>query len=138
MNKYGYTMVELLAVIAIIRLIFTIGVISYSSLINKSNNTVYEKYRDSMHEAAMTYIMEHPINNDTINLSELILSNRNDYINNPKDNNDRCEKSYINVIRNDINGVINYEYTVCLVCNDYNDETYQNGITGNNCKSYIN
>ena len=66
MNKNGYTMVELLAVIAIIGLIFTIGIVSYSSLINRSNEAVYESYIDGMHEAAITYVMENPLSDDDI------------------------------------------------------------------------
>lgn len=139
MNKHGYTMVELLAVIAIIGLLFTIGVISYSSLINKSNNTVYESYIDAMHEAVITYVMENPIKDkDTITLSQLISDNKIDYINNPKDSNNKCSNSYIDVNRKDINGVISYEYKVCLICNDNNEEIDQNVTTDNNCKTYIN
>ena len=141
MNKNGYTMVELLAVIAIIGLIFTIGIVSYSSLINRSNEAVYESYIDGMHEAAITYVMDNPLSDKSskkITINELINSGKIDYINNPKDSNDKCSNSYIDVNRKDINGVISYEYKVCLICNDYNEETNQNGTTDSNCKTYIN
>ncbi len=133
MNKHGYTMVELLAVIAIIGLLFTIATISYTSLINKSSNTVYENYMDSMHEAVLTYVIDHPIKDNgsekdaTISLSQLISDHKIDYINNPKDSNDKCGNSYIDVNREDINGVTNYKYNVYLICNDYNEhKTYIN------------
>ena len=144
MNKSGYTMVELLAVIAIIGLLFTIATVSYSSLINKSNNTVYESYRDSMHMAIQTYVIDNPIKDiseekdATITLQELINKKKIDYINNPKDSNDKCLNSYVDIDRKDINEVINYKYKVCLICDSYNDETYHNGQTDNNCKEYIN
>ena len=131
MNKSGYTMVELLAVIAIIGLLFTIATVSYSSLINKSNNTVYESYRDSMHMAIQTYVIDNPIKDiseekdATITLQELINKKKIDYINNPKDSNDKCDNSYIDINRNDVDGVVNYEYKVCLICNDYNEETFK-------------
>ena len=130
MNKHGYTMVELLAVIVIIGLLFTIATISYTSLINKSNNTVYESYMDAMHEAAITYVIGHPVEDtkeEKVSLNQLISDNKIDYINNPKDNNDKWPGSYIEVKREDKNSVTNYEYNVCLRCNDYN-----------NCKVYIN
>lgn len=123
MNKYGYTMVELLAVIAIIGLLFTIATISYTSLIRKSNNTVYENYIYSIHEAVQTYIIDNPVENgknETISLNTLISNNKIGYINNPNDNNDKCLSSYVIAKRNDKDGVINYEYDVYLICNDYN------------------
>lgn len=132
MNKRGYTMIELLAVIAIIGLLFTIGIATYTWIIERANNTVYESYVDGMHEAAITYIMENGQTNK-ITLSELLASKKIDYINNPKNNNDKCENSYINVTRGDVNGVISYEYKVCLICNDYNNEANED-----NCKTFIN
>ena len=134
MDKQGYTVFELLAVIAILGLLFSIGVVSYNRIIRKSNETVYEAYRDGMHEAVITYVMEHPIangtNEATITLSELIADKKIDYINNPKDKNDKCLGSYVTVKRNDIDGVVNYEYNVCLVCNDYAGEKREE----KNCK----
>ncbi len=132
MNKYGYTIVELLAVLAIVALLFTVGVTAYSSLIKKANNTVYESYIDGMHEAAITYIMENGQKN-RITLSELIANKKIDYINNPKNNNDKCESSYIDVTRADVNGVISYEYNVCLICDDYTNNDGQG-----HCKTFIN
>lgn len=150
MNKKGYTLVELIAIISIIGLLFTIATISYNYLINKSNITVYEAYREGMHEAAITYVMENPIKDTddekdaTITLEELITSNKIDYINNPKNQNDKCLNSYIDINRNDVNGVVSYEYNVCLICDDYNEEVlnsdacrwemYSESI-GSNCSS---
>ena len=126
MNKKGYTIIELLAVIAIIGLLFTIAIISYSGLINKANETVYKNYINSMHEAAITYFTDNVlISNETIYLNDLIAQNKIEEINNPKNNSDKCTStnrandSYIVATRNDENGVISIEYSVYLKCIDY-------------------
>ncbi len=140
MNKKGYTLIELLSVIIIIALISAIAIVSYSYFIKRANNSVYDTYIDSMHEAAIMYFTNNtgnlPRNNETvyfctnncpsinyINISELGL----DTINNPKDNNDKCPNSYIEVTRSDVSSVISLEYHVYLKCNDYeNDKSFSN------------
>ncbi len=126
MNRKGYTILELLAVIAIIGLIFTIGTISYSSLIRGANNRVFESYADSMHEAAIMYFSDNPLQNgskETVMLTDLIDNNRISKINNPKKSNDICPNSYIEANRYDLDGTISIEYDVCLICDDYSNKT---------------
>ena len=129
MNKKGYTLIELLAVITIIALLTSVAVISYSYFINKANESAYENYIDSMHEASVMYFSKDtsrlPRNNETmlLSLSDLNIGS----INNPKDENDKCLNSYIEAKRNDVDGVISIEYHVYLICNDYtNDKIYIN------------
>ena len=126
MNKAGYTMIELMAVIAIIGLIFTIGIISYSSLIQRSNDTVYESYMDGMHEAAQTYVIDHPVANGgnvRITLGQLIDEDKIEYINNPRKNSDKCLESYVDAKRDDKGNVVSYEYNVCLECAGFKEGT---------------
>ena len=130
MNKNGYTMIELLAVITIIGLIFTIAIVSYTSLIDKANNTVYESYINNMHEAAINYFSDNLLLTEKkLMLSDLISSNRIAPINNPKNDSDKCLNSYIDATRNDENGVISIEYKVCLICESENF---------NKCKDFVN
>ena len=124
MNRKGYTIMELLAVIVIIGLLFSIAIVSYTSFINTANNRVYESYRDNMHEAAIMYFTDHLLtNNETkrLDLNTLINENRIEKIKNPKNSNDYCtDNSYIDAKRIDTDGVISIIYDVYLKCNDYN------------------
>ena len=138
MNKKGYTLIELLAVIVIISLLGGIAVISYSSYQQNTAERVFKTYMDSMHEATIMYFLENtsqvPTSNNpskTIYLSDLKI----EPIKNPYDINDKCltntngnsyvETSYIDKSNN--KGISGIKYKVCLICNKYRE-----------CKEYIN
>ena len=133
MNKKGYTVIELLAVITIIGLLFSIAIVAYSGFIDKANNKVYETYIDSLHEAAVIYFTKNASNlpfngqtkyfknscnneTDCIPFSALKIEN----IKNPKKESDKCLDSTITATRNDISGNISINYKVKLICNDSN------------------
>ena len=131
MNKNGYTLVELLAVIIIIALLTTVAVISYSYFIRKANESAYDNYIDSMHEAAIMYFSKNTWNIPNINEKVYICTNNcpsNSFINmsdlglsdiyNPKNDDDKCLNSYIEVERED-KSVISMKYHIYLKCNDY-------------------
>lgn len=131
MNKQGFTLIELLAAIVIISLIAGIGAVAYSSVINSASNHSFERYRDSMHAEAINYVSKNyntmSWNNNTarINLSNLKMES----INNPKNQNDLCTGSYVDVTRsrNSSSNVLSITYNVCLICNDFNEcKTYEN------------
>ncbi len=140
MNKKGYTLVELIAVITIVALLASVAIISYTYFINKANESAYDNYIDSLHEAAIMYFSKDssnlPINNESvyfctnncpknnyIPISELNINN----IYNPKDDNDKCLDSYIIATRNDSDSVISINYHIFLKCNDYkNDKIFIN------------
>ncbi len=132
MNKHGFTLVELLAAFVIIAAISGIAVVSYSGIVRSANQRVYSSYEDTIH-AEMVYHLSNepwlPQNNTTerVELTSLDM----DPIKNPDDPNDLCLNSYIDVTRNDVNGVISFTYKVCLICNKYNSD-------GNNCRMYEN
>ena len=57
-NKDGFTLVELLAVIAILGVIITISVVAVSGTINRSTNNGYKVIEDQMVGAAKQYVAE--------------------------------------------------------------------------------
>ena len=135
MNRHGFTLVELLATIVIIALLSGIGIIAYNSVIKEASDKAFEAYRESMHGEAIYYVSN---NSDKItwqnNTARLSLNDlKMDPINNPKDKNDLCQNSYVDVVRERYSGsgVLSINYTVCLICNDYNND-------GTNCKTYDN
>lgn len=135
MNKNGYTLVELLAVIVIIALLGGIATIAYTSYQNSSAERVFETYMDNMHESAIMYFLEHgnerPMN--TGDSKKIYLSNLPiNKFNNPYEAGDYCinDNSYVQVeYLNAVNskGTSGLKYHVCLSCNRFKK-----------CKDYTN
>ena len=132
MNKHGFTLVELLAAFVIIAAISGIAVVSYSGIVRSANQRVYSSYEDTMHAEMVYYLsneswLQHNNTTERVELTSLDM----DPIKNPDDPNDLCQNSYIDVTRNDVNGIISFTYKVCLICNNYNSD-------GSNCRMYEN
>lgn len=133
MNKHGLTLVELLAVIAILGLISGIAVISYRAIVNSSADRVYKSYEDTMHAEA-AYMLTNRYNEVTFTNDKARLSLDDlkiEPIVNPNTKSDRCTSSYVDVERKRVGNVLSITYTVCLICQDYNS-------TGTNCRVYEN
>ena len=135
MNKKGFTLFELLAIIVIIGVISGIATISYRSIINASADRVYTSYEDTMHAEA-AYMLTNRYNevNFINNKARLSLNDlKIEPINNPNTKSDRCTGSYVDVTRTrtSSNSVLSITYKVCLICQDYNS-------TGTNCRTYEN
>ena len=126
MNKKGFTLVELIACIAILAILTGVAVISYTAFIDKAHDKVFESYIDDMHEAAIMYALSNTISNNNTKSIPLIDLGI-DSINNPDDQDDKCLNSYVEAKREDKDGVISFTYKVCLICNEYNK-----------CKDFIN
>ena len=128
-NKKGFTLVELLAVIVIVALLTGIGAISYTAFVNKTKNNVYKTYEDTMKSTTQLYLLDNsdmipPINGKTIlYLNDLLLNNKIDQIKNPHNKEDICSSSnrdndsYILIERGEnIEDNFNLTYNVCLKC----------------------
>ena len=129
MNKKGFTLIELLATIAIIAILFGIGTVAYTSILQNVSTKSFESYRDSMHAEAVYIVTNYPDritwNNNTARINLVTLNM--EPIKNPKDSNDLCSTSYIDLTRTHVGSVLSISYNVCLICNDYNS-----------CKEYDN
>ena len=144
MNKKGFTVVELLAVIVIISLIAGIATISYTSFVNAARNRVFDSYVDTMHTDTANYLFREfnkvsssaqvkisdlPV---ALKLSDLVNSGVISKINNPSDSSDYCtstingEYSRIVVsVNSNSNGPLSLKYEVYLVCkSEKRNKTY--------------
>jgi len=139
MNKHGFTLVELLAAIAVFSIISGIAIVSYTALVHRSKIKSFQSYEKTMYASAVQLLTEYvmdpskasmfPRNGETKKffLSDLEV----DPIVNPINKNDLCLSSYVEVTRDDYTDsfdahVDSFKYKVCLICEDYN-------ATGNSC-----
>ena len=56
MDKKGYTLIELIAVIVIIALISTIVILNFDSIFTKSNTKKHDSFKNDLEKAACAYI----------------------------------------------------------------------------------
>ena len=118
MNKYGFTLVELLTVIIIIALISGIATIAYTNLLDYSNPLFYRSLEENIELATNDYLMDHrditPIGNDTaeINLGDLEEAK---YVEKVIDvDGNKCTGKIVVYRENNRN-----RYDVCLTCGKY-------------------
>ena len=116
MNNKGFTLVELLAVVAILGLLTTLAVVAYSQYIQKAKDRGFDLLAKSAANAAEEYNMDH-IGITTISLEDLV---KEDYLENKKDPNEKdkeCDGSVkITHVINE-KGLDTYYYEVTLICN---------------------
>ena len=141
MNKKGYTLVELLAVIVIIALIGGIAVISYSSYQKSTAERVFETYMDNMHESMIMYLLNNTAlvpKTTGVKPKVLLKDLPIEQIKNPYNQDDKClnSGSYVEVeylasgdLSNSNVGLSGLKYKVCLNCNE---SSYSK------CKEYTN
>lgn len=121
-NKKGFTMVELLATIVILGVLFSVGIASVQSVINKSHKTYDNKQLELFSGAARSYFADNPKEqpSEVFEKNKVTLKQLQDgkYIGVIRDSNgEKCnaEKSYV-VTQKYAKG--KYAYDASLVCNN--------------------
>lgn len=135
MNNKAFTLVELLATILIISLLSGIGYITYTSVVENSRLSAFHAYEKTMHSETIALLIERveliPSVNQTkrFSLSDI----RVEPFINPKNKNDLCLDSYVDVTRTVVGNVDSFTYKVCLICpnSEYN-------VNGTSCEIYEN
>ena len=120
MNKKGYTLVEILAVIAIMGILAGVATIAVSRYLSSTKEKAYEALATSTLEAAENYIADNDEKADnTYNISELISGNYLDEATDPGKKESSCD------------GYVKYnedESTIYLLCpSSKRKYTYKNG-----------
>lgn len=123
-NKKGFTLTEILAVIAILGVILAIAVPSYNSLSKKFEKAYYEKLEDSVLAAAKSYYKENAesrpaelLYSNVVTFSELIDNKNIDDIKGYKSVDDL--KGRIIIVKK----VEGYDYKMCYLEPGTNDES---------------
>lgn len=131
MNKKGFTMIELLAVIVIMGILSTVAIISVSRYLNKANNSSYETMIKTLYEESQNYLMDHLDLIDelptTITSNELLSGDYIDKLIDPKNKKGECSGNV--VVSNNSSSIEsklkNLTYKVTIKCgNTTKSETY--------------
>lgn len=122
MNKRGFTLVELLAVIVILGIIITIFVPSVINLINENSTKIYANKEKILKNAAEDYVISNssfvlPDGTNPekyISMNTLISSNMMSSI---LDNKTTTE--CVGFVKITVNSTYGYDYDPCLICDNY-------------------
>lgn len=126
-NSKGFTLVEVLAVIAILGILSGITISAVTRLVTSSKKKTYKNFEDNLKKASNNYLIRHNELAEEQNLKldaqtlidEGFLENLTDPVNKKEDCN---KKSYVIVTgkrENDSDYNINYTYDICLMCPSY-------------------
>lgn len=136
MNKKGFSLIELLAVVVILGLISIIALGSYNRQLKKTReesfkmaektfiNDVKDAYADCLSNTKNLFCSNHPnfgYQNETISLKELVETGYSEKIKNPYHTDSYCDMnlSYVKVrVNNTSMNNRDISYEVCLVCGD--------------------
>lgn len=147
LNKKGYSLVELMATVAILGILSGIAVMAISAYTEKTRKKVYENFEKQMKDATVNYYTYHlgdiPTSGTaTVQTTTLVNESFLDEMVDPADNSKKCSgkvivKNNSNTTSGDINNNNSYNYdangniitsntknidlsyTVCLKCSKY-------------------
>lgn len=132
-NKKGFTLTEILAVIAILGVILAIAVPSYNSLSKKFEKAYYEKLEGSVLAAAKSYYKENAesrpaelLYSSVVTFSELIDNKNIDDIKGYKSNSNLKGRIIIVKRRND------YDYKMCYLAPNTDEKNASTTLTDKN------
>ena len=131
MNKKGFTLIEMLAVVVLLGLLMGLLFPAVSKYIIGTRDNTYTVYEADMKTSAQNLMTECVEANDTlcipksgkskkITLSELIATGFTDKLRDPKDDSKDCDpfESFV-MVDNEGDNTVSLKYDVCLVCGDY-------------------
>ncbi len=138
MNRKGFTILELLAVIIILGILMTLAYVGVSGYLNKTRSATYENFEHNITDGVTNFLIDHSgyIPNEgeslVVDVSKLVCEGYIDNLQDPSESNKTCNlESYAIVTRNTNKGYnmdINYE--ACLVCEGYKSPACSNSIVG--------
>ena len=137
-NRYGYTMLELLAVIIILGILMTLAYMGVSKYLRQTEDAVYEDFEKNIEVGAENYLLEHtgqiPLEGDSlvIDASKLVCEGYIESLTDPKDSSKTCNTNSYAIItrKSNVSFNMDIEYKVCLKCSNYESDACSTSLTG--------
>ena len=137
-NKKGFTMLELLAVIIILGILISLAYTSISRYINQARSTTYEDFEKNITSGVTNYLIDHTgsIPNEgeslVVDVEKLVCEGYVEDLQDPRESSKTCNlDSYAIVKRNANTGYnMDIDYEACLVCAGYKSPACSNSIEG--------
>lgn len=135
-NKKGFSMVELLAVITILGILSTISIVSVQRILDRAKDEYYDKQRKNLVMAAQSYLNNYKPAQPKVLGQKVVIDlktlQEQKYIDKVVDyNKGTCygDKTHVNVYNHSLED--SYSYTAYLVCENHDDTDYEETISPN-------
>ena len=138
MNKKGFTMLELLAVIIILGIVIGLAYTSISKYLNQARNATYSDFEQNIKDGVTNYLIDHtgsiPSEGKSlvVDVKKLVCEGYVESLQDPNESSKTCNlESYAIVKRNNDTGYnMDIDYEACLVCKGYKSPACSNSISG--------
>ncbi len=127
--KKGFTLVELLGVIAVLAILSGIAIIAITSIVSGGRKKVYEDYKKTLENGTQNYLINHfekmpTVNgNSTIKYTDLMDDDSSYKSLKDPGGSGNCDESYVIVSRGADTGInFNLTYKACIICGSYKSE----------------
>lgn len=138
LNNKGFSLIEILAVVAIMGIMSGLAVAAYTGYQDKVKSDSYQAMESSAHAAAQNYIQQYGIvvpsdgTPRTITVDTLVNSGLLSKLEDPNVKGGNCHAgSYVKVIKEKSEGnkLETYTYIVVIKCRDYTSSRTAGGVT---------
>lgn len=137
-NKNGFTMLELLAVIIILGIVMTLAYMGVSKYLEQARSTTYSDFEKNITSGVTNYLIDHTsyIPNEgeslVVDVEKLVCEGYIENLQDPRESARTCNlDSYAIVKRNANTGYnMDIDYEACLVCAGYKSPACSNSIEG--------
>lgn len=126
MNNKGFSLVELLAVIAIMGILSGMTILAVDKYTSNAKRKTYKNFEDNLKGAAMNYLSSHTelatvSGGQTLNYDTLVKEQFLVVLKDPSNQSKECSMSYVKVTgkRENDSYNISFDYKVCLICPGY-------------------
>ena len=140
MNKKGFTMVELMAVIIILGILMSLAYMGVTQYLERARDATYEDFEENIRTGATNYLIDHTGSipdvgeSIVIDVSKLICEGYVEELQDPHSptKGGTCNlNSYAIVTREeDTSSNMMITYEACLSCSEYKSEACSKNITG--------